>query len=249
MATVRMLVALLTIVLAGPCRAATFTIYTTDFPRLAEVHAGTPAGMYVELMRIVGEATGHRFQWSHQPWPRAQRSAQDDPVGLIINLTRTSTRETLYRWVGVVGWGRYGIFYLRDAGSGRCGSPGSSDQVIGFLNGSDVLDVLQAEGYSRLEGAVTGVANARKLQMGRTAGWAVNVWTGPTVYEQSGFEASGLCVRPLGRPWDQWLAASPNFPADVAAQIGASLRALKADGTFKRLEERFWRPVPGISPP
>ena len=124
-----------------------------------------------------------------------------------------------------------------------------SAQVIGYLNGSDVLGVLHAEGFSRLEGAVTGSVNARKLQMARITGWAVNVWTGPTVYEQAGFESTALCVQPLGKAWDQWLAASPQFPVDAAAQIQASLRALRANGTVKSLEARYWRPISGISPP
>lgn len=250
MAAARALLPLLFFAFAGACQASSFTIYTTEFPRLSEQQPGGMASdMYVDLMRKVGEATGHHFTWVIQPWPRAQRSAQDDPKGLIVNLTRSAAREAQYSWVGVVGWGRYGIFYLRDSHGPACPAIAPSAQVIGYLNGSDVLAVLQSEGFSKLEGAVTSAANAHKLQMARIAGWAVNVWTAPTVFEQAGFEAAALCVQPLGQAWEQWLAASPHFPADAAAQIRASLRMLKADGTVKSLEARYWRPVAGIAPP
>ncbi len=234
---------------AGACQAADFTIYTTEFPRLAEQQGGMAGGMYVEVMRKVAQATGHHFTWVFQPWPRAQRSAQDDPKGLIVNLTRNAGREAQYSWVGVIGWGRYGIFSLRQSAGAACAPLVPSAQMIGYLNGSDVLGALQVEGFANLEGAVTSAVNARKLQMARIKGWAVNVWTGPSMYEQAGFSAASLCVQPLGPNWDQWLAASLNFPAEAAAQIGASLRKLRADGSFKSLENQYWRPVPGITPP
>ncbi len=249
MVAARTLLLLLGFVLANASQAASFTIYTTEFPRLAEQQGEAAVGLYVELMRKVAQATGHQFTWVFQPWPRAQRSAQDDPKGLIANLTRNAGREVLYSWVGVMGWGRYGIFSLRESAGAACTPLVPSAQVIGYLNGSDVLGSLQAEGFSNLEGAVTSAVNARKLQMARLGGWAVNVWTGPSMYEQAGFSAAALCVQALGPSWDQWLAASLHFPAEAAAQIGASLRKLKADGTFKSLEARYWRPVPGIVPP
>ncbi|HEY9100682.1 substrate-binding periplasmic protein [Chitinimonas sp.] len=223
-------------------QAEDYTLYTTTFSRLVAPDGEGAKGLYVEIMQRVEQETGHHFRWVFQPWPRAQLSAQGDPAGLVVNLTRSPEREAKYRWVSPMGWGRYGIFTLRD-------QPLTADKPIGYLHGSDVLNVLQAAGYGNLTAGLSADSNARKLQARRIGGWAVNIWTGPTTYEEAGYDIAELRVQPIGEAWDQWIAASPQFPQPVALQIAAVLRKLKADGTLKMLEAKYWRPLPGYPTP
>lgn len=225
--------------------AKAFTIYTTKFPRLVEPEGTAFSGLYVELMRKVEGLTGYQFKWVIEPWPRAQMSALTDPEGLIANFTRTPEREPKYRWIGVMGRGQQGIFVLKENPANHLDD--LKNQLVGYLNGSDLRDTLVAKGFKQLDPGNTGESNAKKLHFGRIAGWTINVWQAESVYEQAGFSFDELRVFLLAEPWDQWLAASPQFPPAAATQIETALRQLKANGTVKTLETKYWRPIQGLS--
>lgn len=228
-------------------QATEFTIYTSSFARLVEPQGDGAMGLYVDLLAQVERKTGHHFVWKFQPWARAQLSARADPNGLIVNFTRTPERESQYSWVGAVGWGRYGLFVPRKLFDRTLTS--MKGVKVGHLNGSEVVGVLQDMGFTNLEAATNSESNARKLQLGRIDAWAINMWTGPTVFKNEGFSLDELRVLPLNEPWDQWLAASPQFPPEAAAQIGEALKKLQQDGTAKALEAKYWQALPGLSNP
>ena len=235
--------------LAASCssQAADFIVYSAEFPSLAESTATGAKGLYVDLLEQVERKTGHRFIWRFQPWARAQLSAQTDPSGLIANFTRTPERESRYQWVGVLGWGRYGVFIPRKSAARTLAD--LQDDTIGYLNGSDVQGVLQQAGFKKLEPATAGEFNARKLHLGRLGGWAINLWTGPSIYLKNGFALDELRVIPLNDAWDQWLAASPSFPPQAAEQIGAALVGLQREGVVKTLETKYWQSIAGMPNP
>ena len=243
----RLLTAVACLASAPQALAAEFTIYSASFPRLAEPKGDGASGLYVDLMAQVERKTGHRFIWRFQPWARAQLSARADPNGLIANFTRTPEREALYRWVGVVGWGRYAVFVPRKSPAQNLAA--MKGMTIGYLNGSEVQGVLQDRGFKKLEAANNSESNARKLHLGRIDGWAINMWTGPTIFVGEGFSLDELRVLPLNDAWDQWLAGSPQFPAEAAAQIGEALGKLKQDGTARALEAKYWQAMPGMPNP
>ncbi|OYT93904.1 MAG: hypothetical protein CFE43_00785 [Burkholderiales bacterium PBB3] len=166
---------------ACSAQASDFTIYSTEFPSLAEPSGEGAKGLYADLLAQVERKTGHRFSWRFQPWARAQLSAQADPNGMIVNFTRTPERESRYQWVGVVGWGRYGVFIPEKSKARTLAD--IQDQTIGYLNGSDAQGVLQQAGFKKLEPATAGEFNARKLHLGRIGGWAINLWTGPSIWQ------------------------------------------------------------------
>lgn len=227
--------------------AAEFTIYTSSFARLVEPQGEGATGLYVDVLAQVERRTGHHFVWKFQPWARAQLSARSDPNGLIPNFTRTPERESQYSWVGVVGWGRYGLFVPRKLfGKSLAMLKGVK---VGHLNGSEVVGVLQELGFTNLEAATNSESNARKLHLGRIDAWAINMWTGPTVFKSEGLPLNELRVLPLKEPSDQWLAASPQFPPEAAAQIGEALKRIQQDGTARALEAKYWQPLPGMTSP
>ena len=235
------------LVVACSAQAADFTIYSAEFPSLAESSSTGAKGLYVDVLEQVERKTGHRFTWRFQPWARAQLSAQADPNGLIVNFTRTPEREPRYQWVGVLGWGRYGVFTLRKSEARTLAD--IQGETIGYLNGSDVQGVLQQAGFKKLEPVANGELNAKKLHLGRIGGWAVNLWTGPSIYLQNGFSLDELQVMPLNTTWEQWLAASLQFSPQAAEQINAALASLQREGAVKALEVKYWQSISGMPNP
>jgi len=226
---------------AAAVRAESFNVYATDLPPLVAPGERQPQGLYVELVQLLARATGHQFIWVIQPWARAQLSAQNDPKGLIVNLTRNPEREPRYRWIAPIGWGQYAVFVL--AAHPATSAIELAEQRIGYLNGADAAAILNEAGLRVHEPAATGVSNARKLRAGHIQGWAANVWTGPSTYEQAGFDARELRALPFGKPWHQWLAGSSQLAEGVAVELGAAMRRLKDDGSFRALELRYLPPA------
>lgn len=244
----RLLLKLALMGLLCPVRADpdVLTIYSTELPPLVRPPAEAVSGLYAELLQEAAKRAGLALRWRILPWPRAQLEVQQDPRGLILPFTRTAQREAHYRWVAPIGWGWYAVLQRREQAVTRLDE--LADKPIGYLLGSDAADVLQAHGLRKPEAANSAGANANKLRLGRIAGWAVSVWTGPSAYAAAGHDPAELSALPLGRPWVQWLAAHPRFDDELAERLSRALAELDRQGRLRELEKLHWQRVQGQLP-
>ncbi len=230
-----------------PLRAADLlTVYTTDLAPLVSQSGDRVEGLHAELLQEAARRAGLTLRWKILPWPRAQLEMQQDPRGLILPFTRTAQREPQYSWLAPIGWGHYAVLQRRQDAASRLED--LVDKPIGYLLGSDAADVLKVNGLQQAEAANSAGANANKLQLGRIAGWAVNVWTGPTAYAAAGHEPSDLSALPLGKPWVQWLAAHPQFDKGLAERLVRALSELERQGRMRELEKIHWQRIQGQLP-
>lgn len=222
------------------------TVYSTDLPPLVRAQGAEMTGLYAELLQEVARRAGLQLHWKILPWPRAQLEAQQDVRGLILPLTRTAQRESLYRWLAPIGWGWYAVLQRRDQAVSRLDE--LADSPIGYLLGSDAADVLLAHGLRRPEAANSAAANANKLKLGRIKAWAVSVWTGPSAYAAAGHDPAELSALALGRPWVQWLAAHPQFDPVLGERLSRALAEIDRQGRLQELEKAHWQRVQGQLP-
>ncbi|MTI10942.1 substrate-binding periplasmic protein [Curvivirga aplysinae] len=76
-------------------------ILSSDEPLLSKkLPDGSSKGLFVDFFQIVAKNAGREVSVSHLPWKRAQKIAQEVSDATLGPLTRTSKRESKYKWIG-----------------------------------------------------------------------------------------------------------------------------------------------------
>jgi polar amino acid transport system substrate-binding protein len=230
--------ALLAMLLPPPAAAAqSFTVVAAEFPPLTTEAGGQPGGVVLEVVREAGRRTGVALQFSFLPWQRAQLEVQTRNDVLIIPFTRTPSREALYQWVAPVLEFHTVLVTLA--------SPPSTVEeakklVVGYVRGTSFKDEAEQAGFPYVEETDDDVTNARKLKLGRIGAWITTDLMANGVYRQAGYDPAELKYGPnLGPVKISYLAASRDFPKDVAKKIADGIDQMRADGSYQAIVKRY----------
>lgn len=87
------------LIAAMPARAdGTLTLFLIDIPGQSMLSEDEP-GAGLEIVRAAAKLGGFRFEERFLPWARAVSQVEKSPMGLIIPLPRTPSREDRFTWV------------------------------------------------------------------------------------------------------------------------------------------------------
>lgn len=229
------------LVSAGACAAA-LQLYTEDYPPLNFSRDGKPAGLSVEVVEEILRRTGQQARISVVPWARGYQAAQSEPnTGLFVAM-RTEEREQLFKWVGPIIVGVTSFYALKDSGL-SIGSLDDASKVgtIAVPRQWYSYQTLQAKGLPNLYGVVGPKQMMTMLRHRRV----------PVVVADNVTLVSLLALGEL-KPGDveplhsflrsyAYIAFSPATDDALVAQWQAALDAMKADGSFAVIYQR-WLP-------
>jgi polar amino acid transport system substrate-binding protein len=232
------LVALLAMLLAPPSAAQrSIKVVAAEFPPLTTNAGGKPGGVVLEIVREAGTRAGVALEFSFLPWERAQLEVQTRNDVLIIPFTRTPSREAQYQWVAPVLEFHTVLVTLADP-------PSSLEQarrlVVGYVRGTSFKDEAQQGGFAYVEESNDDLTNARKLKLGRIGAWITTDLMARGVYRQAGFDPAELKYGPdLGPVKISYVAASHDFPKEIAGRIAAGINQMRADGSYQEIVKRY----------
>jgi ABC-type amino acid transport substrate-binding protein len=82
--------------------------------------------------------------------------------------------------------------------------------------------------------------NARKLKLGRIGAWITTDLMAHGVYRQAGFDPAELKYGPnLGPVKISYVAASRDFPKEVAERLANAINQMRADGSYQAIVKRY----------
>jgi polar amino acid transport system substrate-binding protein len=232
------MLALLVSLLSSPCAAERpVTVVAAEFPPLTTNAGGRPSGVVLEVLREAGRRAGIALEFSFLPWQRAQLETQNRNDVLIIPFTRTPSREAQYQWVAPVLEFHTVLVTLAKP-------PSSIEEartlVVGYVRGTSFKDEADQAGFSYVEESNDDLTNARKLKLGRIGAWITTDLMAHGVYRQAGFDPAELKYGPnLGPVKVSWVAASRDFPKEVAKRIASAIDQMRADGSYQAIVGRY----------
>jgi len=215
----------------------TIKVVAAEFPPLTTNAEGQPGGVVLEVVREACKKAGISLEFSFLPWQRAQLEAQGRNDVLIIPFTRTPGREAQYQWIAPVLEFHTVLVTLSQP-------PSSIDEartrVVGYVRGTSFKDEVEHAGFPYVEETDDDVTNARKLKRGRIGAWITTDLMARGVYRQAGFDPAELKYGPtLGPVKVSWVAASHEFPKDVARRIADAIDQMRADGSYQAIVKRY----------
>ncbi|GAA4498991.1 transporter substrate-binding domain-containing protein [Pseudaeromonas paramecii] len=220
--------------------APTVVVYALEaMPYCGEVD-GRPVGLAVELLDEATRLGAPRFEFRFDvPWLRAQArvlQAGTEPVA-IIPFSQTPQRLAQYSWLAEL-FTTQSRFYSY----GRDVRPvldldEARRRVVGVVRGHALIKVLQQLGVEGLDsGAANADMNARKLLGGRYDTIAdsdlISRYSWKALGQPRESLLEGMAVGPLT---PVYLAAGPEFPPALAAQIRAAMLRLQETGRWQAI--------------
>lgn len=220
--------------------------FTENLPPLNFQGKGRPQGFSVELLRLMAAGAGLALQLQVLPWQRAMQQAEGQAASVLFSLTRTPEREPQFQWVGPIAQRRILIYRLASRPDLKLAQLGDlGDGRIGVVRESAADRQLQAAGLKpgvQLEQGLDDATNLRKLLAGRMEYITLLDW------------AAAWNLRQLKLPYDTlhavmeqdtarsyWYGLRPDTEPELARRLQAELDAIKRDGRYERLRQRYFR--------
>jgi len=212
-------------------------VVASEFPPLTTNEGGQPGGVVLEVVREAGKRAGIALEFSFLPWQRAQLETQTRKDMLIIPFTRTPSREAQYQWVAPVLEFHTVLVTLATP-------PSSIEEartlVIGYVRGTSFKDEAEQAGFPYVEETNDDLTNAKKLKLGRIGAWVTTDLMAHGVYRQAGYDPAELKYGPnLGPVKISYVAASHEFPKEIAKKIANAIDQMRADGSYGAIVKRY----------
>lgn len=217
-------------------------LYTEEYPPLNFSQAGKPAGLGVEVVEEILRRTGQQASIEVVPWARGYQATLSQPnTGLFVAM-RTEEREQLFKWVGPIIVGVTSFYALK--GSGLTIASLEDARKVGTIAVPRQwysYQTLEAKGLPNLYGVIGPKQMMTMLRHRRV----------PVVVADNVTLESLLALGEL-KPEDveplhsflrsyAYIAFSPSTDDALIAQWQATLDAMKADGSFATIYQR-WLP-------
>jgi polar amino acid transport system substrate-binding protein len=241
---------LLSALLAAPlcARAAGETLLgvTENLPPLNYLDDGSAQGFSVELLRLMATQAGMRLELQVLPWQRAVQVAESSARSVLFSLTRTPERESQFQWVGPITQRRILLYKLAsrtDLVLNQLSELGGAR--IGVVRESAADRALQAAGLRpgiELEHGLDDATNMRKLLAGRMEYVVLLDWAAAWNLRQMQLPYDALQpVMEQDTSKSYWYGLRPDADPALVRRLQAALDALKRDGRYERLRQRYFR--------
>ena len=225
--------------LLGTAVADELRIFTEEYPPYNYTENGVVTGLVTDVVREVAARVGSVAEIRVLPWARAYDMIQRQDKIVLFSMTRTESREQLFKWVGPVAGNRW-VFFARRDSTVTAPSLDLARKVgrIGVYLEDAVEIFLENEGFTNLDSVADDDLNVPRLIHGRIDLWATGELPGRYKARRMGVEEKLTKVLDI-KEMELYIAFSRDVPDEVVALWQAALDSLKADGTYESIVQKY----------
>lgn len=213
-------------------------IATTSLPPLTYENTLAAPGALYEVVEEMARRAQVPASIEFVPWMRAVYMTTSLPRMGIFPLTRSSERETQFRWVVRLYHEHFLFMTLKRSKTFDVAEPAlSKERRIGILRGSVVIKVLRENGYRHIVEASSIDESVRFLKRGIVDA----VFGDRTIYRAATngrAEHDYAMSEPL-RTTTTWLGGSLDFPDADAALLQKAMKEMQDDGSYARILKKY----------
>lgn len=222
-------------------------IVTEEFPPYNLTENGRITGFSTEVVEAVLRETGVAAPIQSMPWARAYDIALKGENVLIYSITRTTQREKLFKWVGVVAPSDWYLFARRGSGVTLTRLEDAKAYRTATVNEDAGEQYLVANGFAlgrQLQSSNKYESNYEKLRLGRVDLWVANDLVAHYLSRRAGDEPTQVLERALPLPDlggsdGLYMAFSLRTPDSTVERFRRGLEAVKRDGRYAALKKKW----------
>lgn len=226
--------------LAAP--ASALTIYTEDWPPITFQHNGVADGMAVEVVRAIQARIHDNSSIEVVPWARGYKELLTLPDVMLFTVGRSDARERQMTLLGPIAVSQT-VLLARKGEAKKLLALGAGiyQRPVGAYRGSIFADAASAAGFVEVDLAPTPQITAQKLLLGRYDMWVEGGFVVASVLKDIHKPADAVEVVRVLESLELYLAFSRGTPAEEVRRWQDGFSAIKKDGTFKRIYNK-WLP-------
>jgi polar amino acid transport system substrate-binding protein len=229
-----LLLALLSLPLAGPAHAATVNFMTEEYPPFSYHEGDKLKGASVEQVHLLMQKAGIDMHIELMPWTRAYAAAQATPMTCLFTTAHSPERDKLFKWVEPLLVDNNVLVSTASSGIGETNLEDTRRYVVGTHRGDYTEKLLKEKGFPRVDVASDFPATLRKLLNGRIDLMPISeIYFEKLKLDQPLVRVAKLSSQSLG------IACEKSFPEDLRARMQQALDALIADGTQRAIFAKY----------
>jgi polar amino acid transport system substrate-binding protein len=215
------------------------TLYTEEYAPFnwRDKESGDITGLSTDIVTDLLKRAGiaHAAPVS-VPWARGLALTAANPNTCLFTAARVPEREALYQWVGPIGRSAW-VLFARKADHIVLRSVDDARRYrIGTYIGDASVTFMRERGI-KIEAAASDRLNPSKLQKRRIDLWSVGRLPGLKLLRELGIGEMEAVL--TFTEADMYLACSRDLAPGTVARLNATLKAMYADDTVKRIYTRY----------
>ncbi|MBT9523745.1 MAG: transporter substrate-binding domain-containing protein [Rhizobacter sp.] len=222
-------------------------IVTEELPPYNMTQNGQITGLSTEVVRAVLKEAGVQASIQSMPWARAYDIALNTENVMIYSITRTSQREKLFKWVGVIAPTNWYLFSRADKNIKLKKLDDARSLQTATVNEDAGEQYLVGKGFAlgkNLQSSSKYELNYEKLKLGRVDLWVANELNAMYLARQAGDDPAQVLVHALplndlGSTGGLDLAFSLKTPDAVVDRFRKALETIKKNGTYDSLQKKW----------
>ncbi len=217
------------------------------WPPITFSEDGKGTGLGVEAVREMLDRMDMPDIIEVVPWARGWKMLTEYQNVVLFTMTRTPEREAMFTMVGPVAIGTTN-FYAKKGSGITIDSLEEAKQVesVGVYTSAVEEQILTKEGFKNLDPAIYPTQTAKKLMRDRITLWCNANLTVGKILNEAGYTVDDVENVFTITENHLYLAFSQGTSEEMITQWMNALKAIKADGTFARIYEKW---LPGETPP
>lgn len=226
--------------------AESIRILTEEYPPYNFTENGKITGFSTEVVNAVLKEIKLQGDIQSMPWARAYETAQSTAGTLIYSIGRTTARDQLFKWVGVIAPADFYLFSLRGKNLKLDQLDDAKKYQIGTVNEDVGEQFLVSKGFvigKNLQSSVKYEFNYEKLKLGRVDLWIMGELTAYHLARQAGDDpakvlAKAYRISELGSD-GYYMAFGIKTPDALVDRFRNGLATIKKNGTFDALKRKW----------
>jgi len=222
-------------------------IVTEELPPYNMTQNGQVTGLSTEVVQAVLKEVGMQATIQSMPWARAYDIALNAENVMIYSITRTTQREKLFKWVGVIAPTRMFLFSRADANLNIKTLDEARKYQTATVNEDAGEQFLVSNGFAlgkNLQSNNRYELNYEKLKLGRVDLWIANELAAYYLVRQAGDDPAKTLTRALALPEVNAeggldMAFSLKTPDAVVERFRKGLETIKKNGTYDSLQKKW----------
>jgi polar amino acid transport system substrate-binding protein len=217
-------------------------IYTEEYPPLTFLNSyGEVNGFGADLVNEIMKRNGIFADIKLSTWSNGYELALLNPNFCLFTMDRTEIRENLFQWVGPIGTNA--TYFYTKAGSGI--SINNLDDArnlssVGTVSSWFSDQYLRELGFTNLISEEDPGSVTNMLMQGEVDAFVCSEVTFPTILQEQGFEYNQIIPTFTLMASDYYVSFSKNTNESLVNQWQTTLDAMKADGTYDAIYNRWF---------
>jgi polar amino acid transport system substrate-binding protein len=170
-------------------------------------------------------------------WYRAFELARNHADTCVFSTSRTKERESSFHWIGPVMTGNWAVFGSPDKLNKVTSLKDIQQSTIGTEEGQVSLAYLSEKGFKMVT-STESVTTFKNVALGRIDYATAADTHGKKVIAENNLKDKVVWLFNYSSS-DYYLACNPKMDTRTIALLNKNLREMKADGSFKRIENKY----------